>query len=147
MLNNTMKITGDITIVHKDVDGSVIDTIEVKNLVTNAGKERIAKLLTGLSTSPFKYIQLGTSNNTPALTDTQLYGYYTEGQATLSYEAPGRAIFKYTFTFSESVTIREAGIFDNKRNQNPTILSRGTFSDRAVTAGQSFEVTWRITIG
>jgi hypothetical protein len=146
-MRNTLYINGDIIIAHNDVDGTLLDTITIENMVVNKGKERLAKLLNGIATTPFKYIQLGTSANSPALTDTQLYNYYTEGLAALSYESPHRAVFKHTFTFWEDVTLREAGIFDNTHSSGPTMLSRGTFADRAVTAGQSFETTWRITIG
>jgi hypothetical protein len=142
-----IKLSGEITFIHRDKDGNVKEIDVIKNLVVNKGKEIAAKLLNGVVTNFFDYIQLGTGTTAPTLTDTALQTYYSEGAATCAYEADYKAKWSYTFAFSESVTITESGIFDGPHGGAPNIGARQTFSGKPMLIGESLEVVWTMTAG
>jgi len=143
----TIKLSGEILFIHRDREGNIIEKDRVKNLIVNKGKEIAAKLLNGVVTNFFNYIQIGTGTAAPTADDTELQVYYAEGQAACSYETDFKAKWAYTFVFSESVTLTESGIFDGPKSSNPNMLARQTFSGKSVSGGESLEVVWTITVG
>jgi len=142
-----IKLRGELKLIRRDIDGEIIDVLRKKNLIVNKGKEIVAKLINGVHTKPFKYIQIGTGTASPTASDTALQSYYAEGEATVSYEADFKCKWAYTFTFNEAVSITEAGLFDDTVSANPNMLARQTFSARDMQAGQSLEVIWVIVVG
>lgn len=141
-----LKLHGEFDLIHIR-DGQVISQETITNLILNGGREYAAKLLNGIHTKPFKYIQLGKGTNAPAVTDTHLYTYYTEAEASASYAEGYRAVLSHTFTFSESASIQEAGLCDGLHASSPNMLSRQVFSPRNVIADDHLQTTWRITAG
>jgi hypothetical protein len=142
-----IKLSGAVTFVHRGVDGKVKEIDVVKNLIVNKGKEVVAKLINGVTTDFFDYIQIGTGTTAPAATDTALQTYYSEGLASRTYEADYRARLAFTFSFAESVTITESGVFDKAKAASPNMLARQTFAGKAMASGESLEVVWTITVG
>lgn len=69
----TLKILGKFELVLKNTEGKIIDSREMSNLVTSAGKAAIAGLVgdTG-SVSPFSYLAVGTGTTTPTVGNTAL---------------------------------------------------------------------------
>lgn len=145
-LHGTLHLRGEFDLIHIR-DGQVISQETIPNLILNVGREYAAKLLNGMHTNPFKYIQLGTGTNAPAVTDTHLYTYYTEAEADASYTEGYRAVLSHTFTFSGSASIQEAGLCDGTHASSPKMLSRQVFSPRNVIADDHLQTTWRITAG
>lgn len=141
------QLSGEVELIHRDKDGNIIDKQKIKNLIVNVGKEYVAKLINGVVTDPFTYIQIGTGTTAPVSTNTTLETFYAEGSAACSYEADYKARFAYTFNFTESVTITESGIFDGLQATSPHMLSRRTFTGKAMSATESLEVIWTITVG
>jgi len=142
-----IKLKGEIEITHRDKDGKVIEKEIVKNLIVNKGKEFAAKLLNGVVTNFFDYLQIGTGTTGPTVTNTALETYYSEGAAACSYEADYKARLSYTFGFSESVTITESGVFDGPQVGPPNMFARQTFSGKVMSSGESLEVVWTVTAG
>jgi len=140
-------LRGEFELIGRDKNGKIKFREKHKNLIVNKGKEIAAKLLNGVVTNFFDYIQIGTGTTSPAATDTALAAYYSEGAASLSYEADYKAKFAHTFTFTEAVTIRESGVFDGPHSAGPNMLARQTFSGKAMASGESLEVVWTITVG
>jgi len=142
-----IRLRGELRLIRRDIDGRILDELRKKNLIVDKGKEIVAKLINGVHTKPFKYIQIGTGTASPTASDTALQSYYAEGEATVSYEADFKCKWAYTFTFNESVSITEAGLFDDSHSASPNMLARQTFSARDMQAGQSLEVIWVIVVG
>ncbi len=146
--NESVPVHGQFELIHWR-GGKVLSKDTFKNLVVNTGKTQIPKLVNGLSSAFFNYIEIGLATNTPSLEDTHLYSPYMEGLATCSYGADYKSIFDYIFTFTESKTITEAGVFNGSYGAVPApiMLCRGTFAGRDVIALDNLEVKWRTTFG
>lgn len=116
--------------------------VEKHNSMTANGKTGInERLFTALSTAPYNYIAIGTgtddgdpTNNAALVTE------LTRAQAT--YYTPGTAQWglNYTFTFSGSYTIKEAGIF-NASSGGTLAFYIGNLSV-AVTSADTLKISW-----
>lgn len=146
MLDNEVKLVGEIELIVRDRDGKIIQREKIKNVIVNKGKEVIAKLINGISTKYFRYIQIGTGTAAPTPSDTELQSYYAEKEALCSYQADFKAVFSVTFTFSESVTITESGIFNDSKVASPDMLCRQVFTGKSMSEGQSLDVIWTIGV-
>ena len=62
MINENLKLSGQLNIVLKDKAGNVKDSREVKNLVVNAGLAYIASRMTGTAKSVMSHMALGQHN-------------------------------------------------------------------------------------
>jgi hypothetical protein len=144
----SIPVHGQFDLIHWRNGREIFRAVE-KNLVVNTGKTQIPKLVNGLSSAFFNYIQIGLATNTPSLEDTHLYSPYMEGLATCSYGTDYKAIFDYVFTFTENQTITEAGVFNGSYGAVPApiMLCRGTFAGRPVEPLDNLEVKWRTTFG
>lgn len=146
-MKDTLKLKGNVIIERRRGDGTVIDRLELKNLIVNTGKERVAKLLNNVSATYFRAIAIGTGVTAPVVGNTTLGTEITRALATLSYEASYKAVFEKTFQFSsgESYSITEAGLFDNA-TAGGAMLNRFTFPARAVDADTDLYVKITITV-
>ena len=147
-IDESVPVHGKFDLIHWRNGKKIFQSTE-QNLVVNTGKVQIPKLVNGLSSAFFNYIQIGLATNTPSLEDTHLYSAYMEGLAICSYGADYKAIFDYIFAFTESKTITEAGVFNGSYGSVPApiMLCRGTFAGRPVVPGDNLEVKWRTTFG
>ena len=145
-LGGAIPVHGEFDLVHIR-GGRVVSRETVQNLVLNVGKEAIAKLVAGLHSNPISYIQIGQGDNAPAVTDTHLYAFYSEGLAAASYAEGYKAVFSHTFQFSENATICEAGLADGVVAGSPKMFTRQTFSGRDVIPDDLLQITWRLTFG
>jgi len=86
-------------------------------MITNAALAERAKLINGISTSPFMWMGLGTSGATPTESQTALGAEITTngGQrkvATCGYEADYKSVWSVVFNFTGSLAILELAIFN-----------------------------------
>ena len=146
MKEEKLKITGICTIIIRDKDKRVISIERKKNVITNAGKAYVAKLIGGIVTAPFSYIQIGTGTTTPSPSDTALESFYAEKQATAMFVEPSSVVFSAMFDFTESANITESGVFSGPGATSPVMLCREVFGAKSVSAGQYLEVSWKVTI-
>jgi len=142
-----LKLRGDVIIESRRKDGTVVAREELKNLVVNVGKERVAKLINGLSSTGFDVIGIGTGTTSPSASDTDLETEVSKASASVSYESGYKAVFEKTFTFGSGVShnITEAGVFD-AIGSGGTMLDRFTFTAKAVDADTDIYVKVTITV-
>ena len=140
---------GEVTLITID-NGKITDIIKKKNTLTNVGREYVAKLIGGLHTKPFKYIQIGKGTTFPTEEDMSLEDFYAEKEGNISaFYWRGyfvASIVDCTFSISEEVTISEAGLFDDVYANNPNMLARVVFSPREMTPNKSLRVRWGIRV-
>ena len=66
MINENLKLSGQLNIVLKDRAGNVKEQREVKNLVVNAGLAYIASRMVGTSKGVMSHMSLGSSTTAAA---------------------------------------------------------------------------------
>ncbi len=150
-MESRLSLRGDVIIERRDsATGKVLDREELKNLIVNVGKEKVAKLIgnTESGLNAFGYIAIGEGTTTPTVTDTVLeterVRNYADGGG--SYEANYKCIFEKTFTFGSGVSysITEAGVFNDATVGD--MLDRFTFTVKAVDSDTDLYVKVTITV-
>ena len=146
---NTLKLTGRIDMVLKDMYGKVKDHRFIKNTVTTVGKAEAAMLLGALGTA-FDYIAIGTS--TPGATalgaEASASGSARRGGADVTFSTTttdttgDTAQWVTTFTFTGSLGITEEGIFNDA--SAGTMLASQSFDVLNVANGDTLEITHQL---
>ena len=126
--------------------GEILSCEEFCNSIVNTGKERVAKLINGVSSTYFRAIAVGTGTNAVTSGDTALQTENQRALATLSYEASYKAKFVYTFSFGSAYAITEAGLFDSATVSGSVMLNRTTFTAKNVSALIQLVATVTITV-
>jgi len=139
-----LKLKGQAIIERRKLDGTIIDREIINNIIVDTGKERVAKLLNGVSTTYFGFIGIGIGTNPPATSQTSLQSQIKREAATLSYEANYKTIFEKTFSFASTYTITEAGIFSLA--VGGVMLDRFTFTGKEVNDVTTLYIKVTITI-
>ena len=140
MRSGTFKIEYNVDMMTLDKrTRKVKDKSSIKNTIVNSGLEILAKLLGGITTTSFSAIAIGTDNTTATSSDTALGSEYTRASADIAYEADYKAVFSYEFSFTESTTIYEVGIFDNA-------VSGGNMLNHAIDAGKAVDSDTSLTV-
>lgn len=145
MLNENIKVTGDVTVVITGPDGKVKESREIKNLVVTTGKSFIASRMVGTSASVMSHMAVGASSTAAAASDTALGSEL--GRVALASSTSSGAVATYTATFpagTGSGAVVEAGIF----NATPggTMLCRTVFPVVNKGADDAMSITWAITV-
>lgn len=144
----TLKLIENIKISRiEKLTGRIIDTEEKTNLITNAGKVLVAKLLGNVdSVAYYRAIAIGTGTTAAAAGDTTLETENSRSAVTATYEANYKCVFDHTFTFGSAYAITEAGVFDSATASGSTILNRSVFSAKNVSDVIDLRVTITITV-
>jgi hypothetical protein len=149
-IQENLKATGLVKVVHTNAAGEVLNTFEVPNLVVTAGKNHIAAKIAATTNSPvaMTHMAIGTGSTSAAAGDTTLG---TEGgRVALSGSVVSTNTITYTATFpagtgtSTSPGVQEAGIFN--ASSGGTLLCRTTFPSVAKASGDSIAITWVVTV-
>lgn len=144
MVNDTLKVTGNVSIVLKDAAGSVKDTREIKNLVVTTGKEFIAAAMASTQTY-MSHMAIGSDSTTPAVGNTALG---TElGRSALTATTVSGAVVTYTASFPAGTgtgAVTEAGIFNDSTAGD--LLCRTVFAVVNKGADDSISITWQVTV-
>ena len=149
-VQENLKPTGMVHIVHTNAAGEVLREFDVPNLVTTAGKGHIAAKIAATTNSPVSmtHMAIGTGSTSAAAGDTTLG---TEGgRVALSATVVSTNTITYTATFpagtgtSTSPGVQEAGIFNG--SSGGTLLCRTTFPSVAKASGDSIAITWVVTV-
>lgn len=127
--------------------GEILHTSEWYNTVVNTGKERVAKLLNGISSSYFNSIAIGVGTTPVTASDIELDSELTREEAVLSYESGYQAKFTYTFSFGGDYDITEAALFDSDVVSGSTMFNRVVFSARHVSTTIDLVVEAYILVG
>jgi hypothetical protein len=149
MINENLKLSGQLKIVLKDKAGTVKETREVKNLVVDAGLAYIASRMTGTSKSVMSHMALGSGTTAAAAADTDLESILGSREAldstTISGTNNEKVVYVSSFEAGDATgAVTEAGIFN--ASSSGDMLCRTVFSVVNKAADDTMSVTWTITL-
>ena len=146
----SIKVTGKLSIVVRDESGAVKDQRDVNNLVVTTGKTFIASsLLKTTTNSPaaMSHMAVGTGATAAAAGDTALGAEIAASRTALGTATSSGAVVTYAATFAAGVgtgAVTEAGIFN--ASSAGTMMCRTVFSVVNKGANDSMTITWTVTI-
>lgn len=146
MIQDTIKMTGELKITVTNPDNNVVQEVVVPNLVVTAGKNWIAGRMydTGIP-DEMSHMAIGTGNTAAAAGDT---GLGTEaGRVALTSTTVTNNSVAYVATFPAGTgtgAITEAGIFN--ASSGGTMLCRTVFSVINKGAADTLGITWTVTV-
>ena len=144
MLNDSIKVKGDLHIIHKMEDGSVKE-YDYKNLVVHTGKSLIASRLVDAADAVISHMAVGTATALPVSTNTALGAEI--GRAVLLSTARVENVVTYTANFAPGVgtgPLTEAGLFNDATTG--IMLSRTVYPVINKGALDELTVIWNLTI-
>jgi hypothetical protein len=149
MINENLKLTGQLNIVLRDKDGNIKDQREVKNLVVNAGLAYIASRMVGTSKSVMSHMALGSGTTAAAAGQTDLVSILGSREALDSTTIAGtnneKVVYVSSFEAGDATgAVTEAGIFNAASGDD--MLCRTVFSVVNKAADDTMSVTWTITL-
>lgn len=149
MINENLKLSGQLNIVLKDKAGNVKDSREVKNLVVNAGLAYIASRMTGTAKSVMSHMALGSGTTAAAASQTDLVSILGSRESldstTISGTNNEKVVYEAGFEAGDATgAVTEAGIFNAATGGD--MLCRTTFSVVNKAADDTMTVTWTITL-
>ena len=149
MINENLKLSGQLKIVLKDKAGNIKDQREVKNLVVNAGLAYIASRMVGTSKSVMSHMALGSGTTAAAAGQTDLVSILGSREAldstTISGTNDEKVVYVSSFEAGDATgAVTEAGIFNAATSGD--MLCRTVFSVVNKAADDTMSVTWTITL-
>jgi hypothetical protein len=144
MLNDNLKITGDVVVEITGADGQLKDRREIKNLVVAGGKTFIAGRMVGTPTT-MSHMAVGSSSTAAANGDTALGA--SLGRVALTSSSSSGAVVTYVATFPPGTgtgAVVEAGVFNDPTAG--TMLCRTVFAVVNKGADDAMSITWAITV-
>lgn len=149
MINENLKLSGQLNIVLKDKAGNVKDSREVKNLVVNTGLAYIASRMTGTAKSVMSHMALGSGTTAAAAGQTDLVSILGAREALDSTTITGtnneKVQYEAAFEAGDATgAVTEAGIFNAASSGD--MLCRTKFNVVNKAADDTMSVTWTITL-
>jgi hypothetical protein len=149
MINENLKLSGQLNILLKDKAGNVKEQREVKNLVVNAGLAYIASRMVGTSKGVMSHMSLGSSTTAAAAGQTDVVSVLGSREAldstTISGTNNEKVIYASSFEAGDGTgAVTEAGIFNAASGGD--MLCRTVFSVVNKAADDTLSVTWTITM-
>ena len=147
MINDSIKITGDVQIDLFDENGVIKDTRQIKNLVVTVGKTFIASRMVGVASTVMGWMELGTGTTAAAVGDTTLQTVISASRTALTSGTNTTNVVTYVATFPAGTgtgAVTEAGIFNAA--SAGTMLCRTVFAVVNKGASDAMSVTWTITV-
>ena len=146
MINDDLKLRGDVAIVLKDKDGKVKESREINNLVVSAGLTYICSRMADASAGVMSHMALGSGTTAAAAGDTDLESILGSREALDSTTASSNTItYVSSFEAGEGTgAVTEAGIFN--ASTSGTMLCRTVFAVVNKQADDTMSVTWTITL-
>ena len=144
-LQENMRVTGELSIVVRDFEGKIKQTLHVPNLVVTNGKNYIASRMVGTASTVMSHMAIGTFTATPVVANSTL-GTEAGRVSISSFTASTNAVTA-TATFPAGTgtgAITEAGIFN--ASSSGALLCRTTFPVVNKASGDSIAITWVITV-
>jgi len=146
MINEDLKLRGDVAIVLKDKDGNIKDSREINNLVVSSGLEFICSRMAGTSAGVMSHMALGSGTTAASAGQTDLVSILGSREALDSTSASSNTItYVSSFEAGEGTgAVTEAGIFN--ASSSGTMLCRTVFAVVNKQADDTMSVTWTITL-
>ena len=151
MINENLKLSGQLDIVLKDKNGNVKTERTEKNLVVNSGLAYIISRMTGTSKSVMSHMALGSSSTAEAAGQTDLVSILGSREVLDSTTITGvnneKVQYVSSFEAGDATgAVKEAGIFNHGTATSGDMLSRTTFAVVNKAADDTMTVTWTITL-
>ena len=146
MINDNLKLRGDVAIVVKDKDGKVKDSREIHNLVVSTGLEYICSRMAGTSAGVMSHMAVGSGTTAASAGQTDLVSILGSREALDSTSASSNTItYVSSFEAGEGTgAVTEAGIFN--ASSSGTMLCRTVFAVVNKDADDTMSITWSITL-
>ena len=146
MINDDLKLRGDVAIVLKDKDGKVKESREINNLVVSAGLTYICSRMADASAGVMSHMALGSGTTAAAAGDTDLESILGSREVLDSTTASSNTIaYVSSFEAGEGTgAVTEAGIFNAATSG--TMLCHVIFPVVNKQADDTMSVTWTITL-
>jgi len=147
MINDSIKITGDVKIDIIGADGAIKDSREIKNLVVTTGKNYIASRMKDATATAMTHMELGTGTTAAAVGDTTLQTAISGSRVTLTSTTVTTNSIAYVASFPAGTgtgAVTEAGTFNAA--SAGTMLCRTVFSVVNKGANDAMSITWTITV-
>ena len=149
MINENLKLSGQLSIVLKDKAGNVKDQREVKNLVVNSGLVYIASRMKDTTKGAMSHMALGSGTTAAAASQTDLVSILGSREAldstTISGSNNEKIVYVSAFEAGDATgAVTEAGIFNAASSGD--MLCRTVFNVVNKAADDTMSVTWTITL-
>lgn len=146
MVNENLKLRGDVALVLKDKNGNVKEERKIENLIVSAGLEFICSRMAGTSAGVMSHMALGSGSTAAAAGQTDLGSILGSREALDSSTASSNTItYVSAFEAGDATgAVTEAGIFNAA--SSGTMLCRTVFSVVNKEADDTMSVTWTITL-
>ncbi len=126
--------------------GKIVVDFWKSNITTTIGKEIAAKLLGGLTTRTFNYVQIGTGAVAAVVGDTTLGAFYKEKLGATTFVSPNILNIIAVIDITSTISLTETGLFDDILANSPDLLARVVFTTVAASSGDKFYVTWQVSV-
>ena len=148
MINDKLKLRGDVALVLKDKDGNVKDSREIHNLVVSTGLTFICSRMAGTSAGVMSHMALGSGTTAASAGQTDLVSILGSREALDSTSASSNTItYVSSFEAGEGTgAVTEAGVFNAASSSSGTMLCRTVFPAVNKQADDTMSVTWTITL-
>ena len=146
MINENLKLSGQLNIVVKGKDGKVKEERIEKNLVVSAGLTYIASRMKNTAADAMTHMALGSGTTNAAAGQTDLVTLLGSREALDSTTASSNTIvYVAAFEAGDATgAVTEAGIFNAA--SGGTMLCRTKFNVVNKAADDTMSVTWTITL-
>lgn len=147
MINEQIKLKGDLEVLVIDENNNIKDKREVKNLVVNTGKNYIAARMQANTTSILSHMAVGGGNTAATVSDSLLQAEMA--RVALDSTTRNNNVLTYVTTFPAGTgtgALTEAGIFNAATANTGTMLCRTVFSVVNKGASDVVIITWNVTV-
>lgn len=145
MLNDAIKVTGELRITVTNPEGNIKQEVVIPNLVVTVGKNFIASRMKDATATAMTHMAIGSGTTAAAVGDTTLG---TElGRVTLTSTTVTTNNVAYVATFPAGTgtgAVTEAGLFN--ASSAGTLLCRTVFSVINKGAADTLGITWTVTV-
>jgi hypothetical protein len=147
MLQDSIKMTGELRITVTNPEGNIKQEVVVPNLVVTAGKGYIASRMKDTTATAMSHMEVGTGTTAAAVGDTALEAAVSGSRVSLTSTTVTAKAVAYVATFPAGTgtgAITEAGIFN--ASSSGTMLCRTVFSVINKGAADTLGITWTVTV-
>ena len=144
MINDTIKVTGELKLTLTKPDGNTHETV-VPNIVVTDGKEYIASRMKDATATAMSHMAIGTGSTAAAAGDAALGS--EAGRVALTSTTVTSNAVAYVATFGAGTgtgAITEAGILN--ASSGGDLLCRTVFSVINKGAADTLGITWTVTV-
>ena len=145
MINDSIKVTGELKLTLTRPDGNVKHEVIIPNLVVTTGKNYIASRMKDASATAMSHMAIGTGSTAAAAGNTALGS--EAGRVALTSTTVTNNDVAYVATFPAGTgtgALTEAGIFN--ASSSGTLLCRTVFSVINKAAADTLGITWTVSV-